>query len=47
MKQQGIRVDSVEATGRVDMDEEPGNFMDDDEMDSADKYAAILKKMKR
>jgi len=46
MKQQGIRVDSVEATGRVDMDEEPGDFMNDDEMDASAKYAAIMKKFK-
>ena len=46
MKQQGIRVDSVESTGRVDLDEEPGDFMDDDEMSSSDKYASILKKLK-
>lgn len=46
MKQQGIRVDSVESTGRVDLDEEPGDFMLDDEMSADSKYAAILKKMK-
>lgn len=46
MKQQGIRVDSVESTGRVEMDEEPGDFMNDDEMSADSKYAAILKKMK-
>lgn len=46
MKQQGIRVDSVESTGRVDLDEEPGDFMLDDDMDASAKYAAILKKMK-
>ena len=47
LKEQGIRPDSVEPSSRVDLDSEPVNMMDDGELSPADKYNAILSKLRK
>lgn len=47
LKEQGIRVDSVEPSGRVDMDVDSADVMDDDDLSPADKYNAIVARLKK
>ena len=47
LKGQGIRIDSIEPSSRVDLEQDAGDYMENEEMSPDEKYHAILKKLRR